>query len=82
MITITINSQTMFVKYTGTFYALLVDEYEKEYKVPLWALKSVLPDKSKRTYTKKKSNNKKKSTIKTLQSWKQRKLQSRTFRLF
>ncbi|MDR1201646.1 MAG: hypothetical protein LBL58_08475 [Tannerellaceae bacterium] len=59
MITITINSQTMFVKHIGASFALLVDEYKKEHKVPLWALKCVLPCKSKRTCTKKKSNNKK-----------------------
>jgi predicted double-glycine peptidase len=56
---ITINSQTMFIKHIGALYVLLVDEYEKEHKVPLWALKSVLPGKSQRVCTKKKSNNKK-----------------------
>lgn len=38
-----IDGQTMFIKHTDAFCALLVDEYEREYKVPLWALNGVYP---------------------------------------
>jgi hypothetical protein len=40
---IRINGTEGFVKHIGDYFALLVDEHEREYKIPVEALKNASP---------------------------------------